>query len=68
MLWGELRFRISSITPDESTPLSSDRRAQRGSRFEGLGEDLNKEGTLFASSAETGALGDERPRRLLRDR
>jgi hypothetical protein len=31
--------------------VSSDRRAQRGSRFEGLGEDLNREGTLSARSA-----------------
>jgi hypothetical protein len=30
--------------------VSSDRRAQRGSRFVGLGEDLNGVGTLFAGS------------------
>jgi hypothetical protein len=31
--------------------VSSDRRAQRGSRFVGLGEDPVREGILFASSA-----------------
>jgi hypothetical protein len=31
--------------------VSSDRRAQRGSRSLGQGEDLNREGILFASSA-----------------
>ena len=30
--------------------VSSDRSAQRGSRFVGLGEDLNREGALFAGS------------------
>ena len=48
-------------------------KAQRGSRFVRLGDDLNREGILFASSvaplsAEKGALGDQRHRSLLRDR
>jgi hypothetical protein len=36
-------------TPERAS-VSSDRRAQRGSRFVGLGEDLNREGNLFAGS------------------
>jgi hypothetical protein len=36
-------------TPERAS-VSSDRRAQRSSRFVGLGEDLNREGTLFAGS------------------
>ena len=36
----------------QSASVSSDRRAQRGSRSLGQGEDLNREGILFASSAD----------------
>jgi hypothetical protein len=48
-----LRASVGSTeaTSDQSTSVSSDRSAQRGSRFVGQGEDPNREGTLFASSA-----------------
>ena len=48
-----LRASVGSTagTSDQPASVSSDRSAQRGSRFVGLGEDLNREGILFNNSA-----------------
>jgi hypothetical protein len=51
----QLNLALRSDRPKRRTvalraSVSSDRSVQRGSRFVGLGEDLNREGTLFASS------------------
>jgi hypothetical protein len=41
---------VATFRNHENASVSSDRSARRGSRFVGLGEDLNREGMMFTGS------------------
>jgi hypothetical protein len=50
---GSIKADLAALEPEatpEDASVSSDRSAQRGSRFVGQGEDFNREGTPFAGS------------------